>query len=84
MPVQKALATIYDPEGGLSVRNLRRVFLHGLGGKLTIDKVSEIIDAVGFNEVAELIGRAVQAAFPAPDDAPQAGDAPGNGAGTAG
>lgn len=55
---------------------LRRLFWCGLGGAVTEAEAGDMMDDLGIAETADLIGRAVEAAFPKPDEG-----ASGNGKG---
>lgn len=54
---------------------LRNLFWAALEGDQSADDVGDIIDGLGMGETVDLIGKAVQAAWPAPDG--EAGNAKG-------
>lgn len=49
---------------GLNMRTLRTIFACGLSADLADDAAGAIIDAVGLQRAGELVGEAMQAAFP--------------------
>ena len=61
------------------MRRLRALFLAGVPGIKSEDEAGDLMDDLGLMEASQLIGRAFEAAFPAPEKAPA--DASGNGKG---
>jgi hypothetical protein len=49
---------------GLNMRTLRTIFACGLSGDLADAEAGDIIDEVGLQRAGELVGEAMQAAFP--------------------
>lgn len=58
-----------NPDDMLRLRNLFWAILQD-GEGLTVVQVGDVMDDIGVAEAMEIIGRAAQAAFPAPDPEP--------------
>lgn len=52
-------------KGGLSMRQLRTIFAAGVGSGITDHDAGDMIDEIGVQRAGELVGEAMQAAFPA-------------------
>ena len=63
MPFDQALKSV---RAG-AILSLRVIFGAGLGGKVPVEAVGNIIDEIGLERAGELIGEAIALAFPEPE-----------------